>query len=137
MREIAALLHRQGKPVVLAANKTEAKNLSLEDFYSLGFGEPILISATHGLNIEIFLDKVSSFFPVQDEIEEEMETIRIAIVGRPNVGKSSFLNVLLGEERTIVSKLLPEQQEMLLILLFIVITKIYFCRYGRYTEKVK
>ena len=101
--EIAALLHRQGKPVVLAANKTEAKNLSLEDFYSLGFGEPILISATHGLNIGDFLDKVSSFFPVQDEIEEEMETIRIAIVGRPNVGKSSFLNVLLGEERTIVS----------------------------------
>ncbi len=102
--EIAALLHRQGKPVVLAANKTEAKNLSLEDFYSLGFGEPIPLSATHGLNIGDFLEKVSSFFPVQDEIgEEETETIRIAIVGRPNVGKSSFINVLLGEERTIVS----------------------------------
>jgi len=102
--EIAALLHRQGKPVVLAANKVEGKNLSLEDFYRFGFGEPLPLSATHGLNIGDFLDKVASFFPAQDDKQaEDTETIRIAIVGRPNVGKSSFINVLLGEERTIVS----------------------------------
>lgn len=102
--EVAALLHRQGKPVILAANKAEAKDLSLVDFYRFGFGEPIPISAAHGLNIGDFLDKVTSFFPVQEENkEEDGETIRIAIVGRPNVGKSSFINVLLGEERTIVS----------------------------------
>ena len=102
--EIASLLHRQGKPVILAANKAEAKGAGSEDFYSLGFGEVVPISAVHGLNIGDFLDKVVSFFPPQEETDdEEAETIRIAIVGRPNVGKSSFLNVLLGEERSIVN----------------------------------
>jgi GTP-binding protein len=102
--EIATLLHRQGRPVVLAANKVEARGIGLEDFYRLGFGEAIPVSATHGLNIGDFLDRVVSFFPAPDERPEvDMETIRIAVVGRPNVGKSSFINVLLGEERSIVS----------------------------------
>ncbi len=102
--EIAGLLHRQGRPVVLAANKVEARKAALEDFYRLGFGEAIPISATHGLNIGDFLDRVVSFFPPREEQAEiDGETIRIAVVGRPNVGKSSFINVLLGEERSIVS----------------------------------
>jgi GTP-binding protein len=98
------MLHRQGKPVVLAANKAEGKNLGVEDFFRFGFGEPVPISAIHGINIGDFLDLVISFFPDEEEVQEEDDdVIRIAIVGRPNVGKSSFINVLIGEERTVVS----------------------------------
>lgn len=104
--EIAALLHRQGRPVVLAANKIETKQADLEDFYRLGFGEAVPVSATHGLNIGDFLEQVVSLFPVRENTQkEEAETIRIAVVGRPNVGKSSFINVLIGEERSIVSEI--------------------------------
>ena len=102
--DIAEMLHRQGKPVVLAANKIDGKYTGLGDFYRFGFGEPIPISAVHGLNIGDFLDQVISFFPHQEDAKGDDEgAIRVAIVGRPNVGKSSFINVLIGEERTIVS----------------------------------
>ncbi|AGA69761.1 ribosome-associated GTPase EngA [Desulfitobacterium dichloroeliminans LMG P-21439] len=103
---IANTLRRSGKPVILAANKVEHfEKAELYEFYRLGLGEPIPISAVHGMNIGDLLDEVISHFP--DELEEEIDpdTIRIAVVGRPNVGKSSLVNTLLGEERVIVSNI--------------------------------
>ena len=103
--EIAALLHRQGKPVVLVVNKVESPAQNIAEFYKLGFNEPLPISAAHGRNIGDLLDEIISFFPVgHSGIIQEEEAIRIAVIGRPNVGKSSFINTLLGEERIIVSQ---------------------------------
>jgi GTP-binding protein len=103
--EIAEILRRHQKPVVLCANKVESASRSWEvavDFYRLGLGEPILVSAEHGRNIGDLLDAVVENFPEGADLEED-ESLKIAIVGRPNVGKSSLVNKLLGEERVIVS----------------------------------
>ncbi len=104
-REVATMLHRQGKSVLLTVNKIESQAQSVHEFYALGFGEPLAISAAHGLNIGDLLDAVVSFLPekVETPDPEEDWQIKVAVVGRPNVGKSSFVNTLLGEARTIVS----------------------------------
>ncbi|MGI5876090.1 MAG: ribosome biogenesis GTPase Der [Dethiobacteria bacterium] len=102
--EIANLLRRQRKPVLLAVNKIESPEQGVAEFYKLGLGDPLPISAAHGLNIGELLDKVIAFLPREDLLEEGEEAIHIAVVGRPNVGKSSFINTLLGEERVIVSE---------------------------------
>lgn len=103
--EISEILRRASKPVVLALNKADSVNrreLAFE-FYQLGLGEPMPISAYHGNGTGDMLDKVVESLPEHEEEEEELEGPKVAIVGRPNVGKSALLNALLGQERAIVS----------------------------------
>ena len=104
--EVAELLRRSKKPVVLGVNKVDAKKFeeSAYEFYSLGLGDPIPISSAQGLNLGDLLDEVVRDFP-KDLETEESDRINIAVVGKPNVGKSSLVNALLGEERSIVSEI--------------------------------
>lgn len=103
--EIARLLRQVNKPVVLAVNKADTMKNELEiyEFYQLGLGDPFGVSAANALGIGDLLDKVVSYFPKQTEEAEEEDIIRVAFIGRPNVGKSSMVNALLGQERVIVS----------------------------------
>ncbi|MCM8901124.1 ribosome biogenesis GTPase Der [Caldicoprobacter algeriensis] len=104
-QQIANLLRRTKKPVVLAVNKIDNREdeSMVLDFFSLGLGEPIGISATHKRGIGDLLDRVVKHLPDKEVKEEEDQVIKIAVVGRPNVGKSSLVNRILGEERVIVS----------------------------------
>ncbi|MHB9022932.1 MAG: ribosome biogenesis GTPase Der [Armatimonadota bacterium] len=107
--EVAEILRRTGKPVLLAVNKVESKRRAEEstEFYALGFGDPITVSALHGLDIDILLDTlVDQLPPPPEELDdsEEEERLHMAIVGRPNVGKSSLLNAIINQERAIVSE---------------------------------
>jgi len=104
--EVANLLRRSSKPVILCVNKIESVQQGQEavlDFYRLGLGEPLLISAEHGRNIGDLLDLVVQEMP-SDRDEDSEDLLKVAVVGRPNVGKSSLVNRILGEERTIVSE---------------------------------
>ncbi len=102
--EIATMLRRADKPTILAANKADSvkRRELVYEFFELGLGEPIGISAYHGNGTGDLLDKIVENLPEAEE-EEEFEGPRVAIVGRPNVGKSRLLNALLGQERSIVS----------------------------------
>ena len=103
-REVGEMLMKTGKKVVLAVNKIDNKNLpdDFYDFYELGLGEPIPLSSANMLNLGDLLDEIVASFP-EGAGEEEDDSIKIAMIGKPNVGKSSLVNKILGENRVIVS----------------------------------
>ncbi|MCB5581330.1 ribosome biogenesis GTPase Der [Flavonifractor plautii] len=105
-QEVANMLLRSRKPVVLAVNKMDQvgiTNPDIYEFYNLGLGDPIAVSAVHGHGTGDLLDACMEYFPPEDEEEEEDDVIKVAIIGKPNVGKSSLVNRILGEQRVIVS----------------------------------
>jgi len=104
--EVANMLKKSGRPVVLCVNKCDtigAPPAEFYEFYNLGLGDPIAVSAAHGHGTGDLLDAVFEHIPAQDEAEDESDRIKVAIVGKPNAGKSSLLNRIVGEERMIVS----------------------------------
>ena len=104
--EVATMLRKSNKPVVLAVNKLDAPkyNDAIYEFYALGLGDPVIISAGQGLGLGDMLDEVCAHFPPEAQ-EEGEHPLNIAVVGKPNVGKSSLVNAILGEERCIVSNI--------------------------------
>ena len=103
-QEVASMLLRSGKPVVLAVNKVDqGMSPDVYEFYNLGLGDPIAVSAVHGHGTGDLLDECVKYFPPEDEEEAEDDAIQVAIIGKPNVGKSSLTNKILGHQRVIVS----------------------------------
>ncbi len=105
--EVAKILYRSKKPVVVAVNKVDNFEMrdQIYDFYALGFGEPIAISGSHGIGIGDLLDAVVQSFPDHQAPDYDEDVIKFSLIGRPNVGKSSLVNAILGEERVIVSNI--------------------------------
>ena len=104
--EVASMLLRSGKPVVLCVNKmdsTGAVDPGIYEFYSLGLGDPIALSAVHGHGTDELLDACLAHFPPASADEAEDDAIHVAVIGKPNVGKSSLVNLVLGEQRVIVA----------------------------------
>lgn len=105
-QEVANMLLRSGKPVVLAINKMDQvgmTNPDIYEFYNLGLGDPISVSAIHGHGTGDLLEECLRFFPPEDCQDEDSDILKVAVIGKPNVGKSSLVNRILGEERVIVS----------------------------------
>lgn len=103
-RDVVEVLRKSKKKIILAVNKIDNYDENLKyEYYELGLGEPILISSLHGKGVGDLLDEVVGHFPKDLKIDEEDDSIKIAIVGKPNAGKSSLINRLVGEERVIVS----------------------------------
>ncbi len=104
--EVAAMLQKSGKPIVLCVNKADSVGeppAEFYEFYNLGLGDPIQVSAVHGHGTGDLLDKVIEYLPEASETEDESDTVKVAVIGKPNAGKSSLVNKISGEERMIVS----------------------------------
>ena len=104
--EVARMLRKSGKPIVLCVNKCDSIGeppAEFYEFYSLGLGDPVAISAAHGHGSGDMLDEVFKYFPENDDEEYDEEYVKVAVIGKPNVGKSSLINRIAGEERVIVS----------------------------------
>ena len=107
-QDVANMLLRSRKPVILAVNKMDQvgmTNPDIYEFYNLGLGDPIAVSAVHGHGTGDLLDACFDYFPPEEEEEEESDIIKVAVIGKPNVGKWSLINRILGEERVIVSNM--------------------------------
>ena len=105
-QDVANMLQKSGKPVILCVNKCDsvgAPDPEFYEFYNLGMDDPIAVSAVHGHGTGDLLDAVIAYFPPESEEEEEDDTIKVAVIGKPNVGKSSLINRISGQERAIVS----------------------------------
>ena len=105
-QDVASMLQKSGKPIILSVNKVDNVGeppADFYEFYNLGLGQPYAVSASHNLGFGDLLDAAFEYFPKQEGADEEDDTIKVAIVGRPNAGKSSLINHLLGEDRMIVS----------------------------------
>ncbi len=106
--DVAAILQKSGKPIILCVNKADTIGeppSEFYEFYNLGLGDPIQVSAVHGHGTGDLLDKVVSYFPDSDSEEEDDDLIKVAVIGKPNAGKSSLVNKIVGEERVIVSSI--------------------------------
>ncbi len=104
--EVATMLQKSGKPIVLCVNKCDKIGeppLEIYEFYNLGIGEPIAVSSVHGHGTGDLLDKVLEYLPEEEKVEFDKEIVNVAIIGKPNAGKSSLVNCLAGQERVIVS----------------------------------
>nr|MCR5826396.1 ribosome biogenesis GTPase Der [Oscillospiraceae bacterium] len=104
--DVANMLLKSGKPIVLAVNKMDATGSVDPDyyeFYNLGLGDPVAVSAVHGHGTGDLLDECVKYFPPETEDDEDEDTVKVAVIGKPNVGKSSLVNRILGTERVIVS----------------------------------
>lgn len=106
--DVAAMLQKSGKPIILCVNKCDGIGdlpMDFYEFYNLGLGDPIAVSAVHGHGTGDLLDEVLKYLPDENNDEEEDDTTSVAIIGKPNVGKSSLVNAISGEERAIVSNI--------------------------------
>lgn len=106
--EVAAMLQKSGKPIILCVNKCDTVGeppLEFYEFYNLGLGDPIGVSSVHGHGTGDLLDEVLKYLPDEESEEDEDEYIKVAVIGKPNVGKSSLVNAVLGEDRMIVSNI--------------------------------
>ena len=107
-QSVASMLQKSGKPVVLCVNKCDtpgAPPADFYEFYNLGLGDPIAVSSVHGMGTGDLLDAVLEYLPDNEEAEEEKDVIKVAVIGKPNAGKSSLINCIAGEQRSIVSSI--------------------------------
>ena len=105
-QSVASMLQKSGKPVVLCVNKCDTPGqppAEFYEFYNLGLGDPVPVSAVHGMGTGDLLDEVCRYLPEKEETDEVSDVIKVAVIGRPNAGKSSLVNCVAGEQRTIVS----------------------------------
>ena len=106
--DVATMLQKSGKPIVLCVNKCDSigePEPEFYEFYNLGLGDPIAISSTHGLGVGDMLDEVTHLFPEDADTSDDEDEIKVAVIGKPNAGKSSLINKILGEDRVIVSNI--------------------------------
>ena len=100
-KDVAAMLVKSGKPIVLVCNKVDNVGdvpMEFYEFYNLGLDDPIAISSVHGLGTGDLLDKLYSYVDFDDDADEDDDAIKVAVIGKPNVGKSSLINRILGEQ---------------------------------------